>query len=183
MRAPYHGHTIRRMFSGLVEQAFYAEVGVCDPKLVDYLVILLLEFLHIDQLYRIRDARGRRLETIAEMLAQQAQVTGMDGGIPKRDFHRYIGDFALFWTGVFPEGLRRRRRSPNPDSLVDYVDRGRESYAIAARLFDEDSQPPGSVLRCLSTEFEVCAHGLGLVRRGWERREFRGLDDPARLLY
>ncbi len=183
MRTPRHNHLIRRMFAGLVEHAFYSEVGVCDPKLVDYLVILLLEFLHIDHLYRIRDAKGQRLETISEMLEQQEWVTGTEWGIPKRDFHRYIGDFALFWTGVFPEGLRRRRRSVNPDYMVDYVDRGRESYAIAAELFDEDAQPPASVLRRLSNEFEVCAHGLRLVRRGWERRDFTGLDDPTQLLY
>lgn len=183
MRAKSNDRPIRRLFAGLVEHAFYTQIGVCDPKLMDYLLMLLLDFIHVDRLYKIRDANGKRLESIAEMLDFQESDPRINTVIPKRDFHRYIGDFALFWTGVFPEGLRRRRHTPNPDHLIDYVGRGKKSYAIASSLYDEESDPPSSLFRRLSADFEVYAHGLCLVRRGWEQRHFEGSEDTGPLLY
>lgn len=183
MGANWDRHPIRKLFAGLVEHSLYAQVGVCDPRLADYLVMLLIDFIHVDRLYRIQDAEGRPLESITEMLELRLQTPDNHSPTHDRDFHRYIGDFALFWTGVFPEGLRRRRHRPNPDHLIDYVDRGKESYAIASRLCDEDSDPPSSLFQRLSAHFELCVHGLGLVRRGWERRDFQGLQDPGSLLY
>ena len=183
MRAKCDHHMIRKLFAGLVEHAFYAQVGMCDPRLIDYLVMMLIDFIHVDRLYRMRDTDGKRLENIIEMLRFQEKDAQSGVRIPQRDFHRYIGDFALFWTGVFPEGLQRRSCTPNPDHLIYYVGRGKESYAIASELHDEKSDPPSSLLGRLSTHFEVCAHGLALVRRGWERRDFEGLDDARSLLY
>jgi len=183
MQSKYHEHVIRRAFAGMVEQAFFSEVGVCDPRLTDYLVMMLLEFIHVDGLYKLRDREGRQLESITEMMEWQEQDLRRELGIRPCDFHRYVGDFALFWTGLFPEGLRGRRTSLNPDRLINYVDTGKESYAIASRLFDKESGSLSAVLRRLSNDFEVCAHGLGLVRRGWERRDWIGLDEPPTLLY
>lgn len=183
MQNAYQHTALRRLFAGLVEQAFAVEVGICDPRLAEYLVMLLVDFVHVDRLYRIRDARGRRLESIAEMLNSLESQRGSDERTRRREVHRHIGDFALFWAGVFPEGLRRRGMRVHPDTLLDYVGRGKQSYAIAATLHREDSVPPGSLLRRLSEEFELCAHGLGLVRRGWEQQESDGGEDPRHLLY
>lgn len=183
MQTNFQHHPLGKLFSGLVEHAFGVEVGVADPRLTDYLVRLLLEFIHVDRLYKIRDAEGHRIDSIAAMLAAARERTGAVDPSEARDMHRHIGDFALFWAGVFPEGLHRRSDAVNPDHLVDYVDRGKESYYIASELFREDSDPPGSLFRRLSTEFEVCAHGLGLVRRRWESRGFEAWDGDPNLLY
>lgn len=184
MQANFNHHPLRKLFSGLVEHAFGVEVGVCDPRLTDYLVRLLIEFIHVDRLYKLHDVQGRRLESIAAMLSVAQDQTEAADGSAARDIHRHIGDFALFWTGVFPEGVRRHGAAGvNPDHLVDYVGRGKESYYIASEMFREDSDPPGSLFRRLSAEFEVCAHGLGLVRRRWERQEFDGWDGDPNLLY
>ncbi len=158
------------MFAGLVEQAFFVEIGVCEPRLTDYLVGLLIEFVHADRLYRIRDLAGRRVETVVGMIAEAERERQGGGHAGQMGIYRHIGDFALFWTGVFPEGLRRRP-GVNPDHLLSYVDQGKESYARASELTDEDSVPPRWLLRRLSRDFEVCAHGLGVVRRSWEDGE------------
>ncbi len=183
MRWNYEHHPLKKLFSGLVEDALCVEVGMCDPKIADYLVTLLLEFLHTDGLYKMCDARGRRIESITAMLTMLNGADGNDRPCAERDMYRHIGDFALFWSGLYPEGLRGRQSGVNPDHLVDYVGRGKESYAIASRMYNEDADPPGSVFRRLSNEFEACVHGLGLVRKGWERRDFEGWDDDPHLLY
>ena len=41
-------HPLRRLFAGLTEQAFLETLGIGDPKLVDYLSLLLSRFLHVD---------------------------------------------------------------------------------------------------------------------------------------
>ena len=183
MQPNYNHHPLKKLFSALVENAFCVEVGVCDPHLTDYLVALLLNFVHLDRLNKFRDAQGGRVGTIPAALALLDSESRGSGSPADRDVHRYIGDIALFWSGVYPEYLRHDRRSVNPDHLIDFVGRGKESYAIASELTDEDADPPPSLLRRLSSEFEVCAHGLGLVRRGWEQQTLNGEADSDQLLY
>jgi hypothetical protein len=89
----------------------------------------------------------------------------------KRECHRHVGDFTLFWTGVYPEALGRLRRD-SPDALIDYQEQGRRSYYVASRL--SAGSFLSSVFRRLSDEFELCAFGLSCVRREWERLEVEG---------
>ena len=86
----------------------------------------------------------------------------------RRDCHRQIGDFTLFWTGVYPEALGNLRRSYSADQLIHYQRQGKMSYFLASTL---DDDPDSAVLRRLSDEFELCAFGLARVRREWERHE------------
>ncbi|MFH0980542.1 MAG: hypothetical protein V2A79_03270 [Planctomycetota bacterium] len=176
-------HPLRRLFTGLVENAFCAEMGVCDPNLADYLADLMVGFVHIDSLHLLRGIEGRRLDQIGLILA--ASLDGESSSAFPREFsiHRHIGDYALFWTGLYPERLRRTRRPTWRDSVRDFVAQGKRSYRIASDLGDEDSRPPSGLLRRLSEEFEACVHGLGLVRRGWEREEERDPGARGDLLY
>lgn len=183
MQPNYKQNALERLFAGLVEHAFCVEIGVCDPALTKYLVGMLVDFVHVDRLHAIHDARGKQLTQVAEMLTALHDEPPGAGQSRRRTIHRHIGDFALFWIGLFPESLPNTRRTIGPDRMIDYVDQGKQSYAIAATLFDEDAEPPGSLLRRLSEDFEVCAHGLGRVRRGWEQRAFEGLGDGTQLLY
>lgn len=160
-------HPLRRFFSGLVEHAFCAEVGVCDPCLTGYVADLLVNFTHIERLNSIRMESGRRLEQIATMLAMSADEKPATLAERDRAVYRNIGDYTLFWAGVYPEQLKRARRNAE-DVLLDYVSQGKRSYAIVATLVDPDETPPSRLFRRLSEDFESCLHGLGLVRRGLE---------------
>jgi hypothetical protein len=168
-------HPLKRLFTGLVENAFFTELGLCNPKLVDYVADLLVSFVHIDRLHLLRDAQGRRLDQIGLMLA--ASLEGRPKAECPRDFavHRHIGDYALFWSGVYPERIRHRQQPTWNDGLIDYVAQGKRSYAIASDLSDDGTIPPAELLRELSRQFESCVHGLGLVRRGWEHERERML--------
>jgi hypothetical protein len=160
-------HPLRRFFTGLVEQAFCAEVGVCDPTLTDYLADVLVNFTHMERLNAIRIESGRRLEQIAMMLAMSADDKPASVADRDRAVYRNIGDYTLFWAGVYPEQLRRPRHRAG-DVLLDYVSQGKRSYAIVAGLVDDHARPPSRLFRQLSEEFESCLYGLGLVRRELE---------------
>ncbi|MCP4589828.1 MAG: hypothetical protein GY842_03715 [bacterium] len=176
-------HPLKRLFAGLVEDAFYAQMGVCDPELVDYLAGLLAAFTHIDTVKNLPEADGAHLDQLALMLA--ASLEGEPASVFPREFsvHRHIGDYALFWSGLYPERLRLTCRPTWSDGVRDYVAQGKRSYAIASDLGDPDSAPPSRLLRRLSDEFEACVHGLGLVRRGWEHDEGPEGNTGGELLY
>jgi hypothetical protein len=161
---------LHRYFAGLTEFAFQARLGVADPPLLEYLSDLLVRFVHCDTIYRVRNLTGNRLDQVADMLVEaDARI-----GESKREVHRHIGDFTLFWTGVFPEALRRMRSASRKDALVDYCQHGKRSYYIASTIRERADDEQSSLFERLSHDFELCAYGLGEVRREWERR-----DDPS----
>ena len=173
-------HPLRRFFTGLVEHAFCAEIGMGDPTLTGYLTDLLVDFTRVDRFETIRHAQGRRLPEIAAMLAVHGEEPPADPGERDRVVYRHIGDYALFWAGLYPEQLKAAHRAS--DVLLDYVSQGKRSYAIVSRLVDEDESPPGSLFRHLSEDFEYCVYGLGLVRQGLQHAEqFEG-NRPGELL-
>ncbi len=160
-------HPLRRMFAGLAEHTFMDRLGMGDPPLVDYLAALLSRFVHMDAVFRLRDARGKRLEEVADMLLEAQSLPS--AGRTCREVHRHIGDFTLFWTGVYPEALKRLRSALNKDHFVDYCEQGKRSYYIASTYADDPYRDEAPVLRRLSEHFELCAFGLGQVRREWEQ--------------
>lgn len=175
-------HPLRRLFSGLVEHAFCTEVGVCDPGLTGYLADLLVDFTHIERLNAVRNAQGKGLQQIAAMLLVLADDLPSNSVECDRRMYRQIGDYTLFWAGVYPEHLRQTSDHPQ-DVLLDYVEQGRRSYAIVSDLANESDIPPPSLFRHLSEDFEYCLYGLGLVRRGLEQRGPRSRESGGELLY
>jgi hypothetical protein len=167
--------TLDRFFSGIAEYVFQAELGVADPPLVDYVSDLVCRCLRIDVLYRIRTADGRPISQVADMVAEAQRRHGR----ARRDIHRHIGDFTLFWLGFYPEMLRKLRQTPRKDSLVDYWAQGKHAYRLASTIRSEpQDQPPSEVLRRLSDHFELCAQGLRLVRRECQTQADNGLPGP-----
>lgn len=165
-----HSHppeTLRRFFSGLTEYAFVTRVGVADPPLVDYVSELLTRFMSSDAVYRVRDLAGRRLDEVAKMMLEaEARV-----GDARRDVHRHVGDFALFWAGLYPEALVKMQSDGTADQLLDYHSQGKRAYYIASTIPCGDKAAHSELLHRLSAEFDMCVYGLGEVRREWERRD------------
>jgi hypothetical protein len=145
-----------------MEQTFMTALGVTDTPLIDYLSLLLSRFVHIDAIHRLRDAQGRQLTEVADMLFEAESLP--PEGRTRREFHRHIGDFALFWTGLYPEARRQLRSALRKDALIDYTAQGKRSYYIASTFEDDQYREEAPVLRRLSAEFELCAYGLKQVR-------------------
>jgi hypothetical protein len=162
------GNSLRRFFTGLAEHVFESRLGVADPPLVDYLAGMLMRFTHSDQFLRVRALDGRPIQEVADMMGEAQHRIGS----ARREVHRHIGDIALFWTGVYPECLKRLQAADRKDCFINYCTQGKRAYHIAATIQSEPSdEAPADVLERISVQFEMCAYGLGEVRREWERHE------------
>jgi hypothetical protein len=164
--------TLERYFAGLTEQTFETRLGVADPPLIDYISALLARFVRMDVVCQVRNLCGRRLNEVAEMLLEGEERQGD----AKRAVHRHIGDFTLFWTGVYPESVDRLTKGTK-DRLLDYRAQGKRAYLIASTIEPSQTDVPGDILQRLSYDFELCAYGLGEVRRQWETKD-AGPGDP-----
>ena len=156
--------TLDKFFSGLNEFIFQSKLGVADVQMIDYLNDLLMRFVRVDSLHRVRRKNGRPATEVFHMLYEAEKRIGL----ARREVHRHIGDFTLFWSGMYPESLRRTKASTAVDSFVDYCRQGKRAYAIAAEIDGGGDRPPSELLHRLSDQFELCAYGLREVRREWE---------------
>jgi hypothetical protein len=170
LRAIPESHPLHRLFRGLTEYAFMNELGIGDPSLVGYVAGVLANFVPTEGLWRVRDQKGRRLSQVTEMIAQ---AEAADDAERRRECHRHVGDFTLFWTGVYPEALAKLQSKGTADALISYQEQGKRSYYVASTLSAGNDHGP--VFRRLSEQFELCAFGLSRVRREWEKIDSEGL--------
>lgn len=167
--------SLRKYFAGLAEYAFQTQLGVADPPLTDYISDMLIRFIRSESLFRLRNTKGKQLHEVAEMMAESQSRAGD----AKREVHRHIGDFTLFWTGVYPEALKKLRENSRRDSLVNYQAEGKRAYFIVGSMEpNENGKIESSVFIRLSEQFELCAYGLGEVRRLWENGDEDGCPRP-----
>lgn len=163
-------HPLHRLFRGLTEATFLEQLGIGDPRLVGYMAGLLARFVPSAGVWKVRDGTGARITRVAAMVAE-AESAGDAGR--RRECHQHVGDFTLFWTGVYPEALPKLQAADSADHLLNFQEQGKRSYYLASTLGEDDAD----VFRRLSDEFEVCAFGLSRVRREWERFEPGGPGD------
>ena len=159
---------LRKLFRGVVEQVFFTEIGICAPALTAHLSGMLADFVHIDQIYRMRGVDGSVIQDVSRLHAKADLGSCVDQVSRERIISRYVGDFSLFWVGLYPETLRPRRQC-GIDRLGEYILQGRRGYEVAGRLSQAEDVPSANLLLDLSEQFEFCVHGLHLVRRSWEQ--------------
>jgi hypothetical protein len=154
---------IDRFFRGLTEHAFHARLGVVDPPLVDYVALLLVRFIRNDRIRALPGEVPAEIDDVAQMLTvvQQAPAT------VAREEYRHIGDYTLFWSGLYPEALRRFRHPTRQDHLLDYRAAGKRAYWIASTLQPATAEAC-RLLERLSHEYDLCVEGLAEVRRAWD---------------
>lgn len=158
---------LRRLFSGLVEQVFMSDLGICNVEVTTYVSDMLVDFIHVDHIHRLRTVDGEAIRELSRMEADAFVGPDSDEKLHTWFIHKHIGDFTLFWTGVYPENLNPRRRGA--DAIREYLLQGKRSYGIASQLTAENSRPSAALLRNLGEQFEYCVHGLRKVREGWEQ--------------
>jgi hypothetical protein len=132
------------------------ELRVGDDVIAGYLAEVLVEFARADLLWRLRDAEGRRLTTVVELLGRGDSTTGPED---ERAFLRYVGDLALFMSGLFRPWAERG------GFLAWYLIEGARAYARAAALSDAASRRERLVHTELSTRFELYAGALDYLRK------------------
>ncbi len=166
-------HPLHRLFRGLTETTFLSELGIGDPRLVGYVAELLARFVPSEAAFPLRQGNGRAVTQVSA-LAREAEATADERIRGER--HQQVGDFTLFWTGVYPEAVPVMGELHNARDLVTWQQQGKRAYYLASSYRDDDQAP---VLRRLSDEFELCAYGLSRVRKEWESmpgRDAHGLE-------
>jgi hypothetical protein len=165
-------HLLQQFFQELVERN-YCEVGVRNSEVQAYVSNLLTEFCDADNLYKIRDEQGRPLHDVGTMLLAADPVYGPAPSFDReRQVRKHIGDYALFFTGMWPESLNRiRLRRARVDGLIDFIRAGKESYFIVSKFEHFEYAKVAPLFRRMSQDFEQLVYGLNQVKNDLEEMQ------------
>ena len=157
-------HPLRRLFADLVAKQLPG-----DHEVAAYVGNLLIDFVHVDNLYGIRNCHGKRLEEVGEMLVESNPVLAAPSFEREREVRKHIGDYTLFLTGMFPEYVATLpRRGSRLDALIDYVKAGKESYRVVGAFDQFEYRHVALLFRRMAEQFEYCVHGLNRVKSDLE---------------
>jgi hypothetical protein len=159
-------HPLQQLFQDLVGRHYAREIGVHDSQVIAYVSHLLAEFCEAEQLYRIRDASNRPLADVGKMLLESDPVYGPAPSFDReRQVRKHIGDYTLFFTGMFPESINHfRLRRQRLENFIDFMKAGKESYYIVSKFEFFEYAKVAPLFARLSHEFERCVYGLNLVK-------------------
>ncbi len=159
-------HPLQELFNDLVARHYAEEIGLRDPQLVAYVSHLLCEFCDTDQLHKVRNAAGRALADVGEMLLESDPVYGPAPSFDReRQVRKHIGDYTLFFTGMFPESINHfRLRRSRLEGFIDWMKAGKESYYIVSKFEFFEYSKVAPLFAKLSEHFEQCVYGLNQVK-------------------
>jgi hypothetical protein len=159
-------HPLRQFFTEMVGRHYAEEIGIRDPQLIGYVAHLLTEFCDAEQLFKVHDAANRPIDDVGGMLLESDPVYGPAPSFDReRQVRKHIGDFTLFFTGMFPESLNHYRlRRQRMESFVDWMKAGKESYYIVSKFEHFEYAKVAPLFANLSRNFEQCVYGLNRVK-------------------
>jgi len=160
------GHALQQLFQELVGRHYAEEIGIRDPQIVAYVSHLLAEFCEAEQVYKVRNANNRALSDVGEMLLESDPVYGPAPSFDReRQVRKHIGDYALFFAGMFPESINQNRlRRHRLESFVEWIKAGKESYYIVSKFEHFEYAKVAPMFAVLSRNFEECVYGLNMVK-------------------
>lgn len=154
------------LFYELIEMHFGRDIGLRDEHVQHYVGDVLTEFCSSEQLYKIRDASGRPLHDVGEMLLEADPVYGPAPSFDReRQVRKHIGDYTLFFAGMFPESINRLRlRRHRLEGFIDWMKAGKESYQVVSKFDQFEYRKVAPMFAKLAHEFEACVYGLNMVK-------------------
>ena len=153
-------------FEELINRSFKQRLGLTDSEITSYVSDLLTQFNRTENLYRIRNSQGKPLDDVGEMLLASDPLFEAPSFDREREVRKHIGDYTLFFAGLFPEAVNRwRLRRKRLDSIVDYVKAGKESYYIVSEFNQFEYKSVAPLFKKMSDHFETCVFGLNLVKQ------------------
>jgi hypothetical protein len=159
-------HPLQQLFKELVARHYAEQIGIRDPQIVGYVAHLLADFIEVDQMYKIRNATGKPLSDVGEMLVESDPVYGPAPSFDReRQVRKHIGDYTLFFAGMFPESINHfRLRRQRVENFVEWVKDGKESYYIVSKFEHFEYTKVAPLFARLSNNFEQCVYGLNMVK-------------------
>jgi hypothetical protein len=169
-------HPLEPFFHEAVRSSYEGRLGL-GPEITSYVARMLCDFSEPESLFRLRDAKGRPIDKLDEMIRASDPIHGTARSfIAERSIRKYIGDYALFLAGMCPEAIES---NPNAKSskptLAELIRAGKESYHIVSQfnVFEYEKEAP--LFGQLSSVFEHCILGLAIARRDL----WRTINPPA----
>jgi hypothetical protein len=115
-------NTLQDFFLKMVRQSFW-QLGINDATIAMYVAEVLAEFARSDNLFRIRGQQGRKVDSVVEMLVSETdELANEDAILNERSRRKYVGDYALFMSGIFRNYITRK------GCLSYYIEEGSRSY-------------------------------------------------------
>jgi hypothetical protein len=165
-------HPLEPFFEQAVRNSYEGKLGLHDPDMTGYVAHLLCEFSQAEKLYKIRDEKGYPIEELEAMIRAADPVNGTASSFDaERAMRKYIGDYALFVGGMYPEANAPGARRGRHPSLGELINAGKESYFIVSQfnIFEYEKEAP--LFARLADGFERCILGLSLVREELNKRK------------
>ncbi|HZP17321.1 MAG TPA: hypothetical protein VFB00_05115 [Terriglobales bacterium] len=159
-------HPLQDFFMEMVARHYAEDISLRDQELVGYVAHILTEFCDAEQLFKVRDAAGKPLTDVGEMLMESNPVFGPAPSFDReRQVRKHIGDYTLFFTGMFPESINHfRLRRNRLENFVDWIKAGKESYYIVSKFDCFEYTRVAPLFGRLSESFEQCVYGLNCVK-------------------
>jgi hypothetical protein len=152
---------LQSYFLKVVRQSFW-QLGIYDATVAGYVADVLTDFARSDALYKFRSRAGRKEDSVVAMLARQpAAAAGESDVLKERSLRKYVGDYALFMSGIF------RKHLEGIGSLDYYIQEGSRSYWSVSEL-DLSLYRTGYFLyQELSKKFEYYSGALDYTRNAY----------------
>ena len=159
-------HPLQQLFIELVGRHYAEEIGIRDPQIVSYVAHLMAEFCEVEQLFKIRNGEDQPITDVGEMLIESNPVYGPAPSFDReRQVRKHIGDYTLFFAGMFPESINHYRlRRNRTENFLDWIKAGKESYYIVSKFEHFEYTKVAPLFASLSSHFEQCVYGLNQVK-------------------
>lgn len=166
-------HPLRQFFNQLVTEHFENSLGLRDEEVTAYVADILADFCESENLYKVHNTDGRPLHDVGEMLLESNPVYGDAPSFDReREVRKHIGDYTLFFTGMFPEAINHfRLRRQRLENFVDFIRAGKESYYIVSKFDVWEYAKAAPLFAKLSDQFEECVYGLNQVKNDLAERQ------------
>jgi hypothetical protein len=149
---------LKGFFLNLTERSF-GQLGLGERQIVEYVASVLTDFAHSDRWMLLRDAEGRRLGSVVEMLLSTAASDDRSRVGAERALRKYVGDYTLFMSGLFRSYVERG------GYLSYYFEEGKRSYQLVSQLDLAMCQPGFLLFDELGRRFEYYSGALDYMRR------------------
>jgi hypothetical protein len=171
----------RALFDLFVIKVLYVGRGSRHAGVIEYLGAMLDRYLAARELFPVGpDGKMRRLY-FSEILDDEKRQQFYRS---RYEAYRAYADSALFFSGIFPASLTRRRPAQRTllrrraAPLIDpsyYVSTGKTMYRLAARHEDSDDMGQRDTLTRLAEHFELYVDALNEM----SERYIMGIDTSA----
>jgi hypothetical protein len=161
-REPPASPVLIRYFERLVRRSF-GELALGGEPVMAYVTALLARFARSSELYAVRDAAGRPVDSVTGLLLEAERAWAFDAPdfdpFRERTVRQHLGDYALFMTGLFREHVERRAGARL------YLREGRRAYLAVAAFERAAHRPEARLFAALAEGFEGYAGALAYMRR------------------